>query len=248
MLNLCCSPLNFYSRILRYFLIQLTQIIRCLTLFNSLLNLHLQLSDVDSRPIIKEIYMKKIRLVFGALMLISSVVLADGIENPSPFSGVSIFKNGDVVRVLYKGDKPTKVNVVIFDEQNRIVFSEGVKKRSEFIRPYNLSNLPEGNYRIVVEDENGKHEESVNHVKESVKVLSSIVNAKEKQKCLVTLFSKGEANVQVTLTDAQKKILASDLCTVNGQVSKLFDLKNVQGPVTVQITGKDGTVQTKIIE
>lgn len=192
--------------------------------------------------------MRKIQLVFIVLMLISSVVFAGRIENPSPFSGITIFKNGDVVRVLYKGDKPTKVSVVIFDEQNRIVFSEGVKKRSEFIRPYNLSNLPEGNYRIVVEDENGKHEENVNHVKEPAKVLSSIVNAKEKQKCLVALFSKGEANVQITLTDIHKKILVSEMCTVKGQVSKLFDLKDVNGPVTVQITDKKGTVQTKIIE
>jgi hypothetical protein len=191
--------------------------------------------------------MKKLPFVFSLLMLISGVVFA-GIENPAPVSGIAILKSGDIVKVLYKGQKPSKVSVVILDEKNHVVFSESVNKRADFVRPYNLSNLPEGDYKIVVEDENGKREDNIRHGKENSKVLSSIIHAREKQKCAVTLFSKVEAQVKITITDSQKNLLASDSFSVNGQSSRLFNLENVKGPLFVEVTDENGTVRSSTIQ
>ena len=40
------------------------------------------------------------------------------------------------------------MKVTIFDKDNETVFSEEVKTRSGFVRPYNLSDLPEGDYYV----------------------------------------------------------------------------------------------------
>ena len=112
--------------------------------------------------------MKKTFSILVMLMMISSVVLAGGTLGPSETtksSKMAIVKSGDGVKVFYKPSEIGKVKVTIYNNKNNVVFSEEVKSRLGFVRPYNLNNLPEGEYRVVMQDENETREEIVSTVK-----------------------------------------------------------------------------------
>jgi len=191
--------------------------------------------------------MKKSLSIFGLLILISSVVLAGGIENPLVPSNMAIVKTNTGARVFYSTEKTSQVHIRIYSVgDDKEVFSDVIKSKESFSRLYNLMNLPLGEYRVVMEDENGIREELFSNRK-NVEVLSSIIYAKKQQKCLVTLFSQNDADVTVTLLDKNKNVLTSDVLSVNGQAAKLFSLEQINGPVTVEVSNADGLVRSSII-
>lgn len=212
----------------------------------------LQLNGCSIRPNwCKANDMKKIVSTFVVLMMISSVVLAGGIENPSTKTSenTAIVETLTGVKVFYKSDKITKVRVTIYDEESKEVFSEEVKSRKGFIRPYNLDNLVEGDYRVVLEDENGTSEKIISNAREQVVVLASVVNARKNHgKCLVTMFTKGEADVSVKVLDANRNEIASESYRISGQSSKLFNLKDVKGAVFVEVSDSKGLIKSATIE
>lgn len=190
--------------------------------------------------------MKKTLSILGMLILISSVVLAGGTPNPSTSSTSSkmaIVKCGDVVKVFYKNDESTKVKVTIYNQENKAVFSEEVKSHAGFVRPYNIGSMPEGDYRVVMQDENEKREENVSTLKEHVKSLVGIIKASEDQ-FAVTFFTKEERDLRVRLLDSNKNVLFSDEYSVNGRASKLFNLKSVKGAVVVEVADEDGVIKS----
>lgn len=191
--------------------------------------------------------MKKTQTLFVVLLLMGSVVLAGGTENPLLPTNMAIMKTTTGVRVYYKAEKVGKVKISIYDDESKEIFSEEVKSRTDFMRPYNLSNLDKGTYRVVIEDENGKREEVIDTHKE-VKVLSSVIHAKKLQKCLVTLFSQDEADVKITLTDSNKNVLASDNFSIDGQAVRLFSLEKVSGPILVEVSDQNGVIRSSVIQ
>jgi hypothetical protein len=191
--------------------------------------------------------MKKSFSILGLLILISSVVLAGGIDNPLVPSNMAIVKTNTGARVFYSTEKISQVRIRIYHiENDQEVFSDFIKSKASFSRLYNLTNLPEGQYRVVMEDENGIREEIFSNRKK-VEVLSSIIYSKKHQKCLVTLYSEHDADVNVTVFDQNKKVLNSGALSVNGQAEKLFNLEKIDGPLTVEVSDANGVVRTSVI-
>ena len=87
---------------------------------------------------------------------------AKGIEPNSPL-GTSIIKKGALVKLFYRGEHSGKVKVTIYDENGTVVFKEVVENHEHFMRPYNFSSLPSGEYTIQIADENGTRIEKVEH-------------------------------------------------------------------------------------
>lgn len=76
-------------------------------------------------------------------------------------SKVAVLRNGEIVRVIYKNTEPTGVQVTISDATGAKVFSEDLVSVNGFIRPYNFSEMPKGDYTICVTDVDGKKTEKV---------------------------------------------------------------------------------------
>jgi flagellar hook assembly protein FlgD len=189
--------------------------------------------------------MKKLIVMFGALMILSRVAFAGEVD-PSA-SNTSVSLKGEIVKIFYRSENSDKVKVTIYDASSNVVFSEEIKNKSNFIRPYNLEELPFGEYTIVLEDKNGRSEEKVSYAKKTVEVQASIINRKEGRKCMVTLFSKGETEVTYRVLDIDNNVLYSQSQTVNGQASKGFNLEKVKGAVTVQVSDSNGLLKYKTL-
>jgi len=180
--------------------------------------------------------------------MISSVVLAGGIDNPLVPSNMAIVKTNTGARVIYSTEKLSLVHVRIFNTSGKEVFSDVIKGKASFSRLYNLTNLPQGEYRLVMEDENGVREELFStREKNKVEVLSTTIYSKKLQRCLVTFYSQGDADVNVTLLDSDKNILASDVVSVNGQAARAFKLDRVGGPITVEVSDESGVLRSSVI-
>ena len=179
-------------------------------------------------------------------MLISGVVLAGRIDNPLVPSNMAIVKTSTGARVFYSTEKISQVHIRIYNADDKEVCSDFIKSKESFSRLYNLTNLPEGEYRVVMEDENGIREELFSTRKE-VKVLSTIIYARKLQKCLVTFYSRDNADVNVTLLDSERNVLSSDVLSINGQAARLFSLDQVHGPVTVKVSDGNGVIRSSVI-
>lgn len=190
--------------------------------------------------------MKKLFVMFGALMIISRIAFAGEVTTPKATS-TSVSLKGEIVKIFYRSEDSDKVKVTIYDATDKVVFKEEIKKKSSFIRPYNLENLPYGKYTIVLEDKNGRTEESVMYAKEEVNVQASIIHKKESRKALVTLFSTGETEVTYRVLDINDNVLYSKSEIVNGQAAKSFNLDKVKGAVTVQVSDSEGLLKYKTL-
>lgn len=186
--------------------------------------------------------MKKIVVMFGALMIISGVAFAG--EAPLLFSAdMSVSLKDNVAKVRYRADKAGKVKVTIYCMATaKEVFSEEIKKQSSFVRPYNLDGLPYGEYSIVVEDENGRAVEKISYTKKTVEVLSSVIQFKDQQKIAVALFSKAETDVTIRLLNEMGEELFSKQTTINGQSNQAFNLKNIKGVTQVEVLNSNNEV------
>lgn len=190
--------------------------------------------------------MKKSFSIFGMLILISSVVFAGGIDNPLVPSNMAIIKTNTGARIFYSTETASQVHVKIYNADNKAVFSDFIKSKESFSRLYNLMDLPKGEYRVVMEDENGIREELFSNRKK-VEVLSSIIYAKNVQKCLVTLYTLDGTDVSVTLFDKNRQVLSSNALTVDGQASRLFNLEQIDGQITVEVSNANGIVRSSVI-
>jgi len=177
-------------------------------------------------------------------MLISSVVLAGGIENPTkPSSNVAIIKSNSGVKVIYKAEDACQVKISIYDNDNKEIFSEEVKAKASFMRPYNLDNMPEGDYRIVVKDADETSESIVNTSKSRESALIGLVRASD-DRYLITLTSPVKTDIFLKLTDEFSNVIHTEKLAVDGNLSKLFNLKNVAGSVTAELTSEEGLSKT----
>src|SRR5688572_6515380 len=191
--------------------------------------------------------MKKSFSILGMLIMISSVVLAGGTDNPLVPSNMAIVKTNTGARIFYSTEKISQVQVRIYDAaDDKEVFSDLIKSKESFSRLYNLMTLPEGEYRVVMEDENGIREEVFSNRKK-VEVLSTIIYAKNVQKCLVTFYSQDGADVNVKLFDKNRNVLSSDVFSVDGQAARLFSLEKISGPVTVEVSDGNGLLRSSVI-
>lgn len=190
--------------------------------------------------------MKKFFTMFGVLMIISRISFAGEVTTPKAFNA-SVSMKGEIVKIFYRSENSDKVKVTIYNAANEAVFSEEIKRKSSFIRPYNLENLPFGAYTVVLEDRNGRTEETVMYAKEVVSVQASILHKKESRKATVTLFSTGETEVTYSVLDINDNVLYSKSEKVNGQAAKSFNLEKIKGAVTVQVSDNKGLLKYKTI-
>ncbi len=156
-------------------------------------------------------------------------------------------KEEGVFKVFYRGGKSGKVRLEILSASGKLVHSESFKNTSGFVRPYNLSNLSEGEYTIVLTDEFGKQIEKVNLAKPaSAAIIASVIElAEESDKFVVVVPKQGEETINIKIFNANNELLISNDIKASGDYSGLYNLKKVaSSSYTFEISSKSGLHQT----
>ncbi len=177
--------------------------------------------------------MKKISLLLSGIAMSFASFAA-------PASSLTVnAKNEVVFNVHYKTNETGTVRVSIVNKENQIVYSEVLTNVSSFTRPYNFSELNEGEYTIVVEGKSGKQAEKITYATSKVisfAMVSEVEN--QKNKYLLNVTNNGAQNVTVRIVDANGAVLHEQTLEVIGNAGVIYDLnkvKNDNSSITFEI-------------
>jgi len=183
--------------------------------------------------------MKKILSLVFALIAIGHVN-ANGIEPKSPV-GMSVIKSGAVVKVFYQGEQTGKVKVTIYNERGQTVYMETLQNTGNFMRPYNFSFLPEGEYTIELIDDQGKRVKTIAHSHASRKRIAHLTRLNDGEtKYMLAVPSNGRNAFTIRIFDEQNNLRYQESQITEGDFAKIYNLNNIEGDHTFEIVDQNG--------
>jgi len=144
------------------------------------------------------------------------------------------------------GTEAGNVKVSIYNSSNVLVFTETINGVTSFKRPYNFSNLSQGEYTIVLEDKNGKQLQNVSYRMNTVNSfihVSEVANAENKY--ILNVTNDGTESVYVKILNSDNEVLHEQHLKVTGTFGLVYNLSQVKSSseVTFEITTSNGNVQ-----
>jgi hypothetical protein len=189
--------------------------------------------------------MKKTLSILAAITIFSTALFANNIDNPNAATGMAIMKNGTTVKLFYKGTKQTDVKVSIYNATNTLVYSETIKNVDGFVRPYNFTNLEEGEYSIELLGENGRQVERVIYKLGKVQKLANVMHVTgEPNKYILTVANKGQDVLTIKIYGDKGVLLYSKTEEVNGDFAQVYNLDKYNGGLTFEVSDSKGVTKS----
>lgn len=184
--------------------------------------------------------MKKI-YVFTAAVLFSTAVFAGGTpDKPASATGVAVLKQGEsVFKLIYKSAQAGSVKVSIYDAKSKLVFSETIKRKDGFIRPYEFDGMSKGLYTIEVTDQDGKQTEKISYG--AAEQLVSVVKISGEDRFLLTVAGKGDGKVNINIFDGNDALIHHETKAFSNSFGQVYKLKNVKRDVTFEVSDENGS-------
>ena len=186
--------------------------------------------------------MKKITLTLISVLAAGALAMAKGPGQPGESStGFAVMKSGSALyKLIYKSNETANVHVAIYNDQQELVFSEVIRKKDNFMRPYNFENLPEGQYTVELVSPEGKQVQTITHQYQlpapSFFHVTKISGAESKY--LIT--ASGDDEITVRITDDRDQVLRVDRHEVKGEFAQVYNLKKINRPFTIKVSDTHG--------
>jgi len=191
--------------------------------------------------------MKKF-IVLAVSVLFCTLVFANGTDDPSSGSSSVVVLNANgsnLFKVFYKANRFGNVKVSILNQYQDVVFTETLRKLNGFMRPYNFDGLPDGTYTILIEDAFGKRLEKVNYSAYQNKVFVHLAKlAGEGNKYVLTGRTFKDDEIQVRIYDAYHQMVFEESRKVAGEFGQIYNLKNLTGSFTIEVTDQDRVLKS----
>ena len=186
--------------------------------------------------------MKKILiLVFVAIAI--SHANANGADPKAPL-GMSVIKSGNICKLFYRGEVAGNIEVTIYNENGRPVFSEVIRNKDNFMRPYNLSTLPEGNYTIALNDGQTTRVEKISHFNRKVSRVARLIKVNNTEhKYLLAVPNAGNDVLTITVFDQHNSMVYKGTEPVRGDFAKVYNLKG-DGRFLFQVSDRQGRMSS----
>lgn len=185
--------------------------------------------------------MKKILSLVVVLIAIGQVY-ATGTEPHSPV-GISVIQKGAVVKLFYRGEQSGKVKVTIYNEKGVVVYKEVLEDTDQFMRPYNFSPLPAGQYVIELRDEQGTRTQKVTHGNTNRKLLAHLRRMNPGGNTyILAVPNRGKDELTVKIYGEGNTLLYEETEVVDGNFAKLYNLDKVEGKHVFEVADKAGRV------
>ena len=189
--------------------------------------------------------MKKICVLLSGVLM-CTLMFARGIDEPKPIKGSSVAvtnaAGSTLYKVYYKSEKVGRVKVSIIDEKGNILFNETINKVDGFLRPYNFDGLPEGEYTVKVEDENGKTVEKVSYKAGRVEKLIHVQKLHGENKYMLSIASPKAEDVFIYIFDDQNNLIYNEIQSINGAFAQVYNLQDMKS-FTIEVSDKFGVLK-----
>ena len=189
----------------------------------------------------------KTKLFLAALIvLVGTSAFASG--PGSPRLVVIGQKNPGIFKVIYESGITSNVKMTILDKNEAVVFAETTKNVEGFIRSVNFTRMEPGEYTIEIADKAGKQIQKVVYAEMEI-VTAPAKNVRLAKiaadgKYLLTVTNSGINQIKVRIYDGANNLVHNESTTVNGDFGLVYNLKDVAGVPTFEVTDKTGSVST----
>jgi len=179
--------------------------------------------------------MKKMIMILLALATVGCVVSFGGTKGPE--SHMAVVKAGEVFKVIYESPVSTQVKVTISDADGNEVFAEKVASDEGFIRPYNFSLLPKGEYKISVTDKDAVYSENINT--RGKEWIANVARLRDREaKYMVSIPYQGPGEVAIEVYDQHQQLVYTEKQVMQGDFARIYNLKNLEEGATVQVVNQ----------
>jgi len=188
--------------------------------------------------------MKTKNVILTALvaMFVSVLALA---KDPGTPKVVVVNQKSGVFKVIYEGSKSSKVTMRILNANGTEVFSENLGIVSGFVRPVNFAGMNAGDYTIEIVDNTGTQSQKVSYTTNEVPANAiHIARIAESSKYLLAVANKGSEQINVKIFDGLNNLVHDENMTITGNFGLVYNLKQVAGTPTFEVTDKTGNVKT----
>lgn len=171
--------------------------------------------------------MKKM-IAFALTLAAFNLTYAMSFNDPFKDSNLKIVRQGDVFKLVYPEPCQAPVQIAIYDKRGTEIYSEILDASNGFIRPYNMSELPRGDYKICVTDNSGERTEEINTHKESWGARIVRLNTPE-EKYLISIPNQNDGKATISIYDTDSRILYKDEVKTKDGFATVFVLKEIPG-------------------
>jgi hypothetical protein len=190
--------------------------------------------------------MKKSISILMLLVTISSVGFASRPKNPT--TGAAVLQNGSTIKLLYRAEQLSNVKIQILNEKNEIVLTERLKNVDGFLRPYNFSELPAGEYSFVVTDARGSQIEKISY-SEKIKperIAKLMPVAGNDKKLLLSVPNKQRDIITISILDEAGNVLYSEKEAISDDFAKIYNLEVFKGKMRFHVVDSKGNVASLV--
>jgi len=183
--------------------------------------------------------MKTKFMLVAVIAMVASVAFA---TEPNAKVAVVGQKQAGTYKVIYNGEG--KVKMSIFDDKGEVIFMETISTTKGFVRPVNFSGLAFGEYTIEIADASGKQIQKIQYIGTEAAKNVHVAKLSENGKYLFTVSNKKSELINVRIFDGENNLIHDQNLTVNGDLGLVYNLKQVSGTPTFEVTDNTGVVKT----
>ena len=183
--------------------------------------------------------MKVINLM--SLMLIVSVAAVAGKSNDLEDRVKVVTLDEGVFNLIYEQNAPSQIDLKIMDSDGNVVLDDKMKRKTGFIRKYDLTQMQEGTYTIQFIENDQKVEREVSNHRSEIASISKIGRSNKVR------LSIGETTSKITISiyDDQSRLIHQELIPPTEGTMKIFDLsKVISGSVSIALVDKKGLIKS----
>ena len=180
-------------------------------------------------------------MILMAFLLAASSAFAA--PPPEPTSDFAVINSGRTLKVIYKALIENDVKIIIRNSGNEEVFTETLRKTDSFLRPYDLSQLPEGEYSVEIIDNNGLHSQPITINPASKGLFHVVPVTGEKGKYLLTIGKMQKTKVNILVKNQFDEVLFESTRNADEEFGQIINVTRVKG-ATIVITDSNGVQKT----
>ncbi|GEM_PF-383881 len=169
-------------------------------------------------------------------------------------------KETSILKVIYKSEVVENVRVNIYDQNTNVIYSETVRVQKGFILPINMGGLKAGEYTIEVAGKNSLQSKKVNYsevektesasvvakaiVKPSSTLNVHVAKLTDENRYIMSIKNSGTQKISVKIFDGTDTLVYHETRVINGDNGLVYNLKEVNGTPTFQVTESNGAAKT----
>lgn len=145
-------------------------------------------------------------------------------------------------KLVYPVHTAGTVYIRIYDQEGQQVFSDRIKNKNGFMRPYDFSKLPDGNYKFMIQSNGGKIITEIIHKLHRNDLNISVGDAGEKGAYQLVVRGVKKDPVYVSIYDKKDELVYEDVVKVGKNFSRIYSFPDKAEDLTFVVTQNNTSI------